>query len=109
GQGLHRTTARFDSLQFALGKESDRPIVRRPERHRRAISAGQWLRRQAIQVSNPKEDLSRRIPYSERQSAGIGRNASRVVGSRCATTRIKRAFFRRGNDKTNALGFLQKT
>ena len=78
---LRRAAADVDLLQLTLGHERDEAAVRRPERSRGAIGAGQWVRGQGIELPDPDPGLAFRVGRVEReisavrrQSRGIDRN-----------------------------------
>src|SRR5215831_15808592 len=46
-----------DFVELTAGKITDLPAVRRPERSKSAVSPRQWLSRQGIKRTNPKQTL----------------------------------------------------
>ena len=74
---MRRSAVERDGLKLALREEAELPAVRRPERHRRVVGAGQQPRRQesgcARRVRCRRRDPSRRTPR-----AAVGRNLRRV-------------------------------
>ena len=48
------TAARVDRLQSAIGEESERTTVGRPERECGVVGAGQWVSREPVQWTHPE-------------------------------------------------------
>ena len=61
-------------LQLAVGEEPHRSPVRRPERKRRVVAAGQRLRRDRVEVADPEQPLAQRIDRGEDERPAVRRD-----------------------------------
>ena len=87
---LHGPSRSIDLLQPGVGKETDEPAVRRPERIRGAIGSRQRVRSERVELPNPDLLLSLR-DQNHRNGAAVGRNRerphARVLGKQHAHAR----------------------
>ena len=75
---LRRAARDLDLLELPLGEESEEPAVRRPERPRGVLGAGEGLRREGVERPDPDAALAARVGRVERERPAVRREAWRV-------------------------------